>query len=148
MLLMLGVIGACAGSTGGGIKMIRVLVLYKQGGRELKKLTHPQSVVPVKIGGEILQPEIAESVWGFFSVYMLAYVFLTTFMLLYGSDFITAFSAVGASINNLGPGLGDVSQNYSSLNDISKITLSFSMILGRLEIYTLLVLLTPFFWKS
>tara|TARA_E500000075_G_scaffold36262_1_gene32526 strand:- start:449 stop:1480 length:1032 start_codon:yes stop_codon:yes gene_type:complete len=148
MLLMLGVIGACAGSTGGGIKMIRVLVLYKQGGRELKKLTHPQSVVPVKIGGKILQPEIAESVWGFFSVYILAYVFLTTFMLLYGSDFITAFSAVGASINNLGPGLGDVSQNYSSLNDISKITLSFSMILGRLEIYTLLVLLTPFFWKS
>ena len=145
---MLGVIGACAGSTGGGIKMIRVLVLYKQGRRELKKLTHPQSVVPVKIGGKILQPEIAESVWGFFSVYMLTYVFLTTFMLLYGSDFITAFSAVGASINNLGPGLGDVSQNYSSLNDISKITLSFSMILGRLEIYTLLVLLTPFFWKS
>ena len=79
---------------------------------------------------------------------MLSYVFLTKFMLFYGSDFITAFSAVGASINNLGPGLGDVSQNYSSLNDISKITLSFSMILGRLEIYTLLVLLTPFFWKS
>ena len=148
MLLMLGVIGACAGSTGGGIKMIRVLVLYKQGGRELKKLTHPQSVVPVKIGGKILQPEIAESVWGFFSVYMLAYVFLTTLMLLYGSDFITSFSAVGASINNLGPGLGDVSLNYNSLNDISKITLSFSMILGRLEIYTLLVLMTPFFWKS
>ena len=148
MLLMLGVIGACAGSTGGGIKMIRVLVLYKQGGRELKKLTHPQSVVPVKIGGKILQPEIAESVWGFFSVYMLAYVFLTTLMLLYGSDFITSFSAVGASINNLGPGLGDVALNYNSLNDISKITLSFSMILGRLEIYTLLVLMTPFFWKS
>ena len=148
MLLMLGVIGACAGSTGGGIKMIRVLVLYKQGGRELKKLTHPQSVVPVKIGGKILQPEIAESVWGFFSVYILAYVFLTTLMLLYGSDFITSFSAVGASINNLGPGLGDVSLNYNSLNDISKITLSFSMILGRLEIYTLLVLMTPFFWKS
>ena len=148
LLLMLGVIGACAGSTGGGIKMIRVLVLYKQGGRELKKLTHPQSVVPVKIGGKILQPEIAESVWGFFSVYILAYVFLTTLMLLYGSDFITAFSAVGASINNLGPGLGDVSQNYNSLNDISKITLSFAMILGRLEIYTLLVLMTPFFWKS
>ena len=148
MLLMLGVIGACAGSTGGGIKMIRVLVLYKQGGRELKKLTHPQSVVPVKIGGKILLPEIAESVWGFFSVYILAYVFLTTLMLLYGSDFITSFSAVGASINNLGPGLGDVSQNYNSLNDISKITLSFSMILGRLEIYTLLVLMTPFFWKS
>ena len=148
MLLMLGVIGACAGSTGGGIKMIRVLVLYKQGGRELKKLTHPQSVVPVKIGGKILQPEIAESVWGFFSVYILAYVFLTTLMLLYGSDFITSFSAVGASINNLGPGLGDVALNYNSLNDISKITLSFSMILGRLEIYTLLVLMTPFFWKS
>ena len=148
MLLMLGVIGACAGSTGGGIKMIRVLVLYKQGGRELKKLTHPQSVVPVKIGGKILQPEIAESGWGFFSVYILAYVFLTTLMLLYGSDFITSFSAVGASINNLGPGLGDVALNYNSLNDISKITLSFSMILGRLEIYTLLVLMTPFFWKS
>ena len=147
-LIGLAGMGACAGSTGGGIKAIRILIFLKQGVKELKKLVHPNSVLPLKIGNKIISQEIKDSVWGFLAVYLITLLIGTMLLLASGLNFETAFSAVFSCINNLGPALGDATLNYSSLNEISKLFLSFAMILGRLEIYTLLVLFTSFFWRS
>ena len=111
-------------------------------------MIHPNAVISIKLGKKAISPRIAESVWGFFSIYVIVFIILFMFLLAQGNDFITSFSAVGATLNNLGPGLGDVANNYQSLNDYSKIGLSIAMILGRLEIFTLLVLFTPAFWKK
>jgi len=148
MLLSAAFIGACAGSTGGGIKVIRSLVLMRQGVGEITKLIHPNAVVSIKFGKKSLDPRIAESVWGFFSLYVAIFIVLLMFMLSQSNDFLTSFSAVGATLNNLGPGLGEVSSNYKELNDASKLGLCLAMLLGRLEIFTLLLVFTPAFWRS
>ena len=111
-------------------------------------MIHPNAVISIKLGKKAVSSRVAESVWGFFSIYVIVFIILFMFLLAQGNDFITSFSAVGATLNNLGPGLGDVSNDYQSLNDYSKIGLSIAMILGRLEIFTLLVLFTPAFWKK
>ena len=147
-LIGLAGMGACAGSTGGGIKAIRILIFAKQGAKELKKLVHPNSVLPLKIGNKIINQEIKDSVWGFLAVYLITLLLGTILLVGSGLSFETSFSAVFSCLNNLGPALGDAAFSYSSLNDISKLFLSFAMILGRLEIYTLLVLFTSFFWRS
>lgn len=148
MLLSVAFIGACAGSTGGGIKVIRALVLVRQGLGEITKLIHPNAVVSVKFGKKSLDPRVAESVWGFFSLYVAAFIVLLMFMLSQDNDFLTSFSAVGATLNNLGPGLGEVANNYKNLSDGSKLGLCLAMLLGRLEIFTLLLVFTPAFWRS
>ena len=148
MLLSVAFIGACAGSTGGGIKVIRALVLMRQGLGEITKLIHPNAVVSVKFGKRSLDPRVAESVWGFFSLYVAAFIVLLMFMLSQDNDFLTSFSAVGATLNNLGPGLGEVANNYKNLSDGSKLGLCLAMLLGRLEIFTLLLVFTPAFWRS
>jgi trk system potassium uptake protein TrkH len=148
ILIGLAAMGACAGSTGGGIKVIRVLIFFKQGFKELKKLVHPNSVLPLKVGDKIIEKEITDSVWGFLSVYIMTMLLGIVLLLGTGLSIDTAFSAVFSCLNNLGPALGDATLNYSSLNDVSKLFLSFAMILGRLEIYTLLVLFTSFFWRN
>ena len=148
LLLFAAFIGACAGSTGGGIKVIRTLILAKQSASEITKIIHPNAVTSVKIGKKAVDSRVAESIWGFFSIYVIVFIILFMFLLAQGNDFITSFSAVGATINNLGPGLGEVSTNYQSLSDLSKSGLCLAMILGRLEIFTLLVLFTPSFWKN
>jgi trk system potassium uptake protein TrkH len=148
ILIGLAAMGACAGSTGGGIKVIRVLIFFKQGFKELKKLVHPNSVMPLKVGSKIIDKEITDSVWGFLSVYVMTMLLGIVLLLGTGLSIDTAFSAVFSCLNNLGPALGDATLNYSSLNDVSKLFLSFAMILGRLEIYTLLVLFTSFFWRN
>ena len=102
----------------------------------------------VKFGKKSLDPRIAESVWGFFSIYVAVFIVLLMFLLSQNNDFLTSFSAVGATLNNLGPGLGEVSNNYKELNDASKLGLCMAMLLGRLEIFTLLLLFTPAFWRS
>ena len=147
-LIGLAGMGACAGSTGGGIKAIRILIFVKQAVKELKKLVHPNSVLPLKVGNKIINQEIKDSVWGFLAVYMITLLLGTMLLLASGLSFETSFSAVFSCINNLGPALGEATFNYDSLNQISKLFLSFAMILGRLEIYTLLVLFTSFFWRS
>ena len=148
MLLFLSFVGGCAGSTGGGMKVIRFLLLFKQGKREIMRVIHPNAIISIKVGGKPLQPRVIESVWGFFSVYVAIFsVMLLTLMFL-GLDQVTAFSAVAACMNNLGPGLNEVGLNYASLDDSVKWILCFAMLLGRLEIFTLLVLLTPAFWRS
>jgi trk system potassium uptake protein TrkH len=148
LLFFLAFMGGCAGSTGGGLKVIRVLLIYKQGGREMKRLIHPNAIIPIRIGGRPIDDRVVEAVWGFFSVYLMLYLIMTILLLATGLDFVTAFSAVGACINNLGPGLGDVSAHYGEISDFAKWVLSFAMLLGRLEIFTLLVLFTPAFWRQ
>jgi trk system potassium uptake protein TrkH len=148
MLLCAGFIGACAGSTGGGIKVVRAAILMKQGTGEITKLIHPSAVVSIKLGSKAISSRVAESVWGFFSIYVVVFIVLLMFLLSQNNDFTTSFSAVGATLNNLGPGLGDVSENYTALNDASKLGLCLAMLLGRLEIFTLLVVFTPSFWRN
>ena len=148
MLLIAAFIGACAGSTGGGIKVIRALILIRQGSSEITKLIHPNAVVSIKFGKKSLDPRVSESVWGFFAVYVATFLLILMVLLSQSNDFLTAFSAVGATLNNLGPGLGAVSENYQEISDISKASLCLAMLLGRLEIFTLLLLFTPSFWRN
>ena len=148
MLLIAAFIGACAGSTGGGIKVIRALILIRQGSSEITKLIHPNAVVTIKFGRKSLDPRVSESVWGFFAVYVATFLIILMFLLSQSNDFLTAFSAVGATLNNLGPGLGAVSENYKEITDGSKLALCVAMLLGRLEIFTLLLLFTPAFWRN
>ena len=140
-------IGACAGSTCGGIKVIRILLLFKQGIREIKRLIHPNAIFTIKIGDKPISERIIEAVWGFLAVYVIIFAILLLALMATDIDFLTAFSALSACINNLGPGLGEVSQNYYGINEIAKWILCLAMLLGRLEIFTLLVLLTPDFWR-
>ncbi|MDO6514067.1 MULTISPECIES: TrkH family potassium uptake protein [unclassified Neptuniibacter] len=139
--------GGCAGSTGGGMKVIRVLLILKQGYREIQRLVHPNAIIPVKLGKKPVSDRVLEAVWGFFSVYMIVFVVMLLALLATGLDQVTAWSAVGATLNNLGPGLGGVSTHYGDLNQPAKWVLCFAMLLGRLEVFTLLVLFTPIFWK-
>jgi trk system potassium uptake protein TrkH len=148
MLLFASFVGGCAGSTGGGMKVIRVLLLIKQGQREIMRLIHPSAQVTVKVGKLPVKNSIIDAVWGFFAAYVALFVLMMLILMFNGLDQITAFSAVAATINNLGPGLGDVSGNYANLSDVNKLVLCFSMLLGRLEIFTLLVLFMPAFWRK
>jgi trk system potassium uptake protein TrkH len=148
LLICLAFIGGCAGSTAGGIKVIRVVLLYRQSVREIRRLIHPHAVLPVKFGGRTAAPSVLEAVMGFFFLFIASTVLMTLALRATGLDLVTSFSAVAACITNLGPGLGEVGQSYTTLNDAAKLLLSFAMLAGRLEIYTLLVLLTPAFWRD
>jgi trk system potassium uptake protein TrkH len=148
ILILLAFIGGCAGSTAGGMKVIRIILLYRQSVREIRRLIHPHAVIPVKIGGQRTSDRIISAVWGFFFLYIANFAVMTILLTATGLDAETAYSAVGACITNLGPALGDAGPNYAALNDTAKVILSVAMLLGRLEIYTLLVLLTPAFWRG
>ncbi|MFP6789651.1 MAG: TrkH family potassium uptake protein [Thalassolituus sp.] len=148
MLFMTAFIGGCAGSTGGGMKVIRVLLVYKQGVREIRRLIHPNAIIPVKLGRMPVSDRILESVWGFFALYVVTFMVMMLALMATGLDQVTAFSAVGSCLNNLGPGLGDVAIHYGGISDTAKWLLALTMLLGRLEIFTLLVLLSPTFWRS
>ena len=147
MLLLTSFVGGCAGSTGGGMKVIRVLLLFKQGYREIKKLIHPRAVFVIKLGKQPLDNNIIGAVWGFFAAYVLLFIIMLLALMADGLDQVTAFSAVAACMNNLGPGLGEVALTYANIGDFSKWVLCFAMLLGRLEIFTLLVLFVPAFWR-
>jgi trk system potassium uptake protein TrkH len=148
LLIILSFIGGCAGSTAGGMKVVRWLLVLKQGSREIKRLVHPHAQYSVKLGKKVIDNKIIEAVWGFFSVYSIAFFVLIFLVMLSGVDYTTSFSMIAATLNNLGPGLGDVINNYESVNDFNKWICVISMILGRLEIFTLLVLISPTFWKA
>jgi len=148
MLLLMSFIGGCAGSTGGGLKVIRVLLLLKQGMREIKRLIHPSAQFFVKIGDKSLSNRVIDAVWGFFSLYVVCFCLMSLMLAATGLDLVTSFSAVAACMNNLGPGLAKVGTNYASISATAKSILCFAMLLGRLEIFTLLVLLTPTFWQK
>ncbi len=148
-LLLIGAfVGACSGSVGGGIKSWRIMIMLNHAYKNIMKIIHPNSVISLKIGSKGVDDDVATSVWGFFSIYVISFVILLLAVLISGLDLESAFSAVGACLNNLGPGLGVVSENYAEINSFSKGVLAFAMLLGRLEIFTLLVILTPMFWAK
>jgi len=147
LLILVSALGGCAGATTGGFKIIRVYLLTKQGIRELKRLIHPRSVVPLKLGGRTLDQEVANAVWGFVSLYILCIVVLTLIVAGIEADLVTAVSVVFSAMNNLGPALGQAGAHWGGLADSTKWLMSFAMLLGRLEIFTILVLLTPSYWK-
>jgi trk system potassium uptake protein len=148
-MLFLSCIVASSGSTGGGIKMIRTMILFKQAGREFRKLLHPAIINPMKLGGHVIPNNIVFTVLGFIFLYFMSVATLTFVLLISGLDFISAFSAVIACINNAGPGLGVVGPagNYGVLSDFQTWTCTLAMLTGRLEIITLLIIFTPGFWK-
>lgn len=148
LLIFASFIGGSAGSTAGGIKVIRWLLVYKQGVREIIRLVHPSAEIPVKLGNKAVPSRVVEAVWGFFSVYIIVFGIMLLAMMSTGLDQVTAFSAVAATLNNLGPGLGDVASGFRGLTDTAKWISVAGMLLGRLEIFTLLVLITPTFWRT
>ena len=148
LLIFSSFIGGCAGSTGGGMKVVRVFLLYLQGIRELNRLVHPRAIYSIKLGRKALPDKVVEAVWGFFSAYALVFVIIMLALMGTGMDNITAFSATAACLNNLGPGLGDVASHYGAISDGAKWLLTIAMVFGRLEIFTLLVLFTPTFWRG
>lgn len=147
LLIFSSFIGGCAGSTAGGIKVIRWLLMSKQGAREIKRLVHPSAEIPVKLGNSAVPYRVVDAVWGFFSVYIVVFGIMLLLMMSTGLDQITAFSAVAATLNNLGPGLGEVAPGFMTLTNPAKWVAISGMLLGRLEIFTLLVLVTPTFWR-
>lgn len=146
-LIFLSFFGACAGSTGGGIKIGRMLILWQQGVREIYQLVHPNAVLPIKINNRKVPDRIADAIWAFFGVYLAVFYLMVLLLLASGLDYVTAWSATAATLNNLGPGLGAVASNYAELGNFAKWVLCWGMLLGRLEIFTLLVLFTPTFWR-
>ncbi|MBJ6608762.1 MAG: potassium transporter [Candidatus Thiothrix moscowensis] len=139
--------GGCSGSTGGGMKAIRFLLLIKQAVREINLLVHPRAHMPIKVNGQVIDEQIVKAVWGFFFIYAALFMIFMLGLMADGLNQVTAFSAVAATINNMGLGLGDVSSNFAGLSDFAKWWLSLCMIMGRLELMTVLVLLTPAFWR-
>jgi len=148
-MLFLSCIAASSGSTGGGIKMVRTLILFKQAGREFLKLLHPAAINPMKIGGSVVPNKIVFAVLGFIFLYFMTVATLTFALLISGLDFISSFSAIIACINNAGPGLGVVGPagNYGVLTDFQTWVCTIAMLVGRLEIFTVLILFTPHFWR-
>ncbi|MEX0915240.1 MAG: TrkH family potassium uptake protein [Wenzhouxiangellaceae bacterium] len=147
LMILISGLGGCAGSTTGGFKIVRVYLVSKQGLRELKRLIHPRAVVPLKLGGRTLNPEVANAVWGFVSLYIVCIVVLTLVVSSLEQDLVTSVSVVFSAMNNLGPALGEAGLNWGGLTQTTKWLMSFAMLLGRLEIFTVLVLLTPTYWK-
>ena len=150
LMILLGCFATCAGSTGGGIKMVRMILLLKQSYRELVRIVHPNVVNPVVIGGAAVSPRVIQSVIAYMMIYGATLVVLTMLLLFSGLDVVTAFTAVIACVNNIGPGLGDVgpSVNYGGLSDFQTWVCTFGMLLGRLELLAVLVLFTPQFWRG
>ena len=137
------------GSLGGhGTEEQLFLVLGKQTGVHLQKLMHPHAVRPIRVDGRVVPDEVIDSIWGFFMIYVAVFAVLMVLLMLGGMDQVTAFGAVAACINNLGPGLGEVATTFAGVSDYGKYLLVVTMLLGRLEIFTLLVLFTPQFWRG
>jgi trk system potassium uptake protein TrkH len=147
VLLFTGLVGGCAGSSAGGIKVIRIVVLFKQVGIHIHRLIHPQAIRRMKLDGQPLPDTVVEAVGGFFAVYVVVFFIFMALAMMDGMDQVTAFGAVAATISNLGPGLGDVALTFADVSAHGKIMFSIAMLFGRLEIYTFLVLLTPAFWR-
>jgi trk system potassium uptake protein TrkH len=150
LMILLGCFATCAGSTGGGVKMVRLLLLLKQARRELVRIVHPHVVNPVVLGGAAVSDRVMQSVIAFMMTYGATLTGLTLLLLFSGLDPVTAFTAVIACVNNIGPGLGEVGPavNYSGLTDFQTWVCTFGMLLGRLELLAVLVLFTPQFWRK
>jgi trk system potassium uptake protein TrkH len=128
------------------MKVMRVLLLVRQGALEVRRLIHPHAYHPVRLGRRIIDDRLMQSIWGFFAVYTATFALLVLLMMHAGLDQVSAFAAIATCMNNLGPGLGAVAYNFQTVSDLGKVLAVVAMLLGRLEIFTLLVLLSPHFW--
>lgn len=142
--------GACAGSTSGGVKLVRHLIIIKNSVMEFKRLLHPNALIPVRLNGAIVKGRVTFNVMAFILIYFGVFVFSSIVMSLLGEDFLTSIGSSAACLGSVGPGIGDVgpSSNYASISGAGKIFLSFIMLVGRLEIFTVLILFTPYFWRK
>jgi trk system potassium uptake protein TrkH len=147
ILAILSFIGGCAGSTAGGIKVVRVALLAKMGMRQMYVLSHNRAVALIKLGRRRVPEEVVYSVWGYYSLYILTALVLMVAMMAAGLDMLSAFGAVISSLNLLGPGLGEVAESYATVSPMVKWLAIFGMLVGRLEVFTLLILFTPAFWR-
>jgi trk system potassium uptake protein TrkH len=147
-LVALSYVGGCAGSTAGGMKVLRIMLLAKSGLTQLFKLAHPRAVTVVKLGRRPVSDEIIQAVWGFYVLYLVTALLLTLGMMATGLDLVSAFGAVTATLNTLGPGLGEVAGNFASIDPAAKWLGIFAMLVGRLEVFTILVLLLPTYWRD
>lgn len=147
LLILLTLIGGCATSTSGGIKAMRALLLYKQSKREMQRLLHPNAIIPIKFGRHILPEPVLQSMWGFISVFIALFFILMIIFMSFGNELIISFSAISATLSNSGVGLAKAGLSYADLNNPSKWTLIFTMIAGRLEIFSLLILFSKQFWQ-
>ncbi len=150
IIFLLMFIGGSAGSTGGGIKIIRQLLLIKNSALELKRLIHPQAIIPVKLNRKSVPNDIVSKIMAFFLIYMMIFAFGTLVMSIIGLDFESAIGSTAATLGNIGPGLGLVGPtgNYAAIPDVGKWFLSFLMLLGRLELFTVLIIFAPSFWRK
>ncbi|MFQ5599975.1 MAG: TrkH family potassium uptake protein [Candidatus Krumholzibacteriia bacterium] len=150
MLFAMMFCGGCAGSTGGGMKLMRVLVLAKHGIREIRKHMHPQAIFNVRLSGKLVSDDVMMRILGFFLLYMSVFILVAMAVAAMGVDTVTAFGASIATLSNIGPGLGDVGpgSTYAGIPMVAKLLLTASMLLGRLELFTVLILLTPMFWRK
>ena len=142
--------GGCAGSTGGGIKFVRHMLLFKNSSLELKRLIHPRAIIPVRFNKRAVSYEIISNVQAFFIFYILIFVLGSILLSIFGLDFVSSVGAVATCLGNVGPGIGTVGPvaNFAHLPDLAKILLSFLMLIGRLELFTVLIIFTPYFWKK
>ncbi len=147
LILYVGIIGGCAGSTSGGIKVVRFLVLLKLGTREIMQLTHPHSQLSFKLDRRVIRPEILQAIMSYTSLYVATFLILILLLLASGMDMVTAYGAATTCLNNLGPGLGSVANNFASASDFQKIVLSMAMLLGRLELLTIMIIFSPAYWR-
>lgn len=148
LLMLLAIMGGCAASTTGGLKVLRVLLLYRQGIREIHRLIHPRAVFKVKLGNQSLSEEVVEAIWGYISIFIAVFIALLLLLMAVGMNLETAVGALVACLANAGAGIGAISGSFSGLSDVSKWILTFAMIAGRLEIFTILVLFSPAFWRK
>jgi len=150
LIFILMFVGGSAGSTGGGMKVIRLIVIIKHGFIELKKLVHPNAIIPLRIGKRVIQKEVTFSIIGFFLLYIMVFIIVSVIMSLLGLDYVTSLGVSASCLGNIGPALGMVgpTENYAFIPTVGKWVLSFTMLIGRLEIYTVIVILTTSFWKK
>ncbi len=147
-LIFISFIGGCGGSTAGGLKVMRVILLVQMGYREIRRLIHPRALFSVRIDNKVVSSRTIEAVWGFFAMYIVSFGILMLAMIHSGLDQVSAFSAIATCMNNLGPGLGQVTSSFASVSEGGKLIAVVAMLLGRLEVFTILVLLTPEFWRK
>ena len=143
-------IGGSAGSTAGGVKIVRHVVLLKNSVLEMKRLLHGNAIIPVRLNGKAISPKVTYHVLAFIMIYITVFVISAVLVAMTGLDVDTTLSAVATSLGNIGPGLGGVGplNNFAWLPDLTKWILSFLMLLGRLELFTILILFTPYFWRK
>jgi len=149
MIFVLMFVGGSAGSTGGGVKVVRILLLFKNSFYELKRLIHPNAVIPIRYNQHVVDQRTVTNILAFFVFYIIIFMFSTLLMSFWSADIFSALSAVATTLGNIGPGFGEIGpmENFSKLPDLAKWFLSFLMLLGRLELFTVLVLFSPSFWK-